>query len=104
MPLVADANFVVTHAGAGTVYSLLEAKSVRLAVVANLERSDKHQSELARYIAENQFACVLSVDDIRRMPLEEVAERVMCAELREYKKVRFFKVPEIVNYLRRASE
>lgn len=104
MPLVEDANFVITHAGAGTVYSLLETRAVRLAVVANLERSDKHQSELARYVAENQFACVLSVEDIRRMPLEEVADRVMCAELREYTKDRFFKVGEIVNYLRRTSD
>lgn len=57
-PLYAWADLVITHAGAGSVYTLLE-QGKRLIVVPNLERRDPHQQELARYIEVNRFAHVL---------------------------------------------
>lgn len=51
-------ELVITHAGAGSVYTLLE-KRKRILVVPNLERRDPHQKELARYIEVCRFAYVL---------------------------------------------
>ncbi|OOF13810.1 MULTISPECIES: PssE/Cps14G family polysaccharide biosynthesis glycosyltransferase [Salinivibrio] len=54
-PYIEQADVVVTHAGAGSVYSMLES-SKKLVVVPNLQRADKHQLELAKYVHENKFA------------------------------------------------
>src|SRR5688572_15053114 len=43
------ADVVVTHAGAGSVYELLE-RGQKAVVIPNLDRSDKHQLDLAAYI------------------------------------------------------
>lgn len=48
---------VVTHAGAGSIYSLLESGAVPLAL-PNFERIDNHQKELATYIEHNTFGKV----------------------------------------------
>ncbi|MGS0692276.1 PssE/Cps14G family polysaccharide biosynthesis glycosyltransferase [Shewanella sp. 30m-9] len=52
---VDSADLIVTHAGAGSVYSMLEI-SKKLVVVPNLTRADNHQLELANYVQDNNFA------------------------------------------------
>ncbi|MUK77033.1 hypothetical protein GNP84_09015 [Aliivibrio fischeri] len=52
---VDSAELIVTHAGAGSVYSMLE-NSKKLVVVPNLTRADNHQLELAKYVQDNNFA------------------------------------------------
>ncbi|ODP99268.1 PssE/Cps14G family polysaccharide biosynthesis glycosyltransferase [Salinivibrio sp. SS2] len=54
-PYIEQADVVVTHAGAGSVYSMLESGK-KLVVVPNLQRADKHQLELAKYVHDNKFA------------------------------------------------
>ncbi len=49
------ADLIITHAGAGSVYSMLESGK-RLVVVPNLTRADDHQLELAKYVHDNNFA------------------------------------------------
>ncbi|ENM3897635.1 hypothetical protein VCSRO82_2554 [Vibrio cholerae] len=49
------ADLIVTHAGAGSVYSMLE-NGKKLVVVPNLTRADNHQLELAKYVQDNNFA------------------------------------------------
>ncbi|MBC3618019.1 glycosyltransferase [Vibrio metschnikovii] len=49
------ADLIVTHAGAGSVYSMLE-NGKRLVVVPNLIRADNHQLELAKYVQDKNFA------------------------------------------------
>lgn len=51
------ADVVITHAGAGTVYSLLEMGKT-IIVVANSDRIDTHQDDLIRYVEESNFAQV----------------------------------------------
>lgn len=50
-----SADLVITHAGAGSVYSMLE-MGKRLIVVPNLTRADNHQIELAKYVQDSSFA------------------------------------------------
>ena len=49
------ADVIITHAGAGSVYSMLE-QGKKLIVVPNLSRVDLHQIELANYVERNNFA------------------------------------------------
>lgn len=46
-----ESDIVITHGGAGSVYRLLELGK-RTIVVPNLERNDRHQLDLATYMAE----------------------------------------------------
>jgi beta-1,4-N-acetylglucosaminyltransferase len=50
-----NADVVITHAGAGTVYHLLEIGKP-IIVVANSDRIDTHQEDLIRYVEDNHFA------------------------------------------------
>lgn len=60
-----SADAVISHAGAGTVFNLLELGKPAL-VVANLERKDNHQIELARYVAQSKLALgVLQMDALQ---------------------------------------
>jgi len=52
------ADLIICHAGAGTVFPLLEANK-RLLVVPNLFRRDHHQVELADYLERNHFSEVV---------------------------------------------
>jgi beta-1,4-N-acetylglucosaminyltransferase len=54
---VDSADIIICHAGAGSVYSMLE-KAKRLIVVPNLSRVDKHQLELANFVQKNNFSIV----------------------------------------------
>ena len=53
------ADLVVSHAGIGTVFESLKMDK-KLVVVANMERVDKHQQELSRYLKEHGLAVVLT--------------------------------------------
>ena len=53
----AEADIVISHAGAGSVFRLLELGK-KLIVVPNFERVDDHQLDLANFVHENNYACV----------------------------------------------
>ncbi len=52
-----ESDLVIAHAGAGTVFELLEEQR-RMVVVPNHDRIDDHQLDLAQYLVENNLACV----------------------------------------------
>ncbi|MEW6983284.1 PssE/Cps14G family polysaccharide biosynthesis glycosyltransferase [Colwelliaceae bacterium 6471] len=52
-----EADLVVSHAGAGSVFNLLSLNK-KLVVVPNFERVDDHQLDLANFIDKNRYACV----------------------------------------------
>lgn len=59
-----NADVVITHAGAGTVYNLLE-MGKPIIVVANSDRIDTHQEDLIRYVEDSRFAQVCrNLDDL----------------------------------------
>jgi beta-1,4-N-acetylglucosaminyltransferase len=80
-----DCDAVITHAGAGSVYRLLELKK-KIIIIPNLERVDKHQIEIAEYMQENRHALMCS--DIH--DLHFAVDDIMNIELAEFKKEDFF--------------
>ncbi|NOH36355.1 PssE/Cps14G family polysaccharide biosynthesis glycosyltransferase [Vibrio chagasii] len=83
-------DIVVTHAGAGSIYSLLE-QGKRLVVVPNTDRDDQHQVEIAKYVEDNNFALVCwNLDE-----LENCLDKVKSHSFERYTKDEFFMYDEI---------
>lgn len=72
---VENADYVITHAGAGNVYSLLE-RGKSILVVPNLERFDKHQVEIANYVEKHNYALVCNNVNKLKDSLESLIEFV----------------------------
>lgn len=88
------ADAVICHAGAGTVFSLLEQEK-RCLVVANTERTDQHQLELARYVSDNGYA--LTTQDVKNVPT--LLDKLFDYKPNRYEKTPFFKSEEITNLI-----
>ncbi|AWG85228.1 glycosyltransferase [Vibrio parahaemolyticus] len=82
---VESADIIITHAGAGSVYSMLE-KGKKLVVVPNLTRVDDHQLELAKYVQNNNFA--LSCSDLEKIKI--CINNVKDFEFKPYRCEKFF--------------
>ncbi|MGL6434180.1 PssE/Cps14G family polysaccharide biosynthesis glycosyltransferase [Aeromonas caviae] len=88
------ADCIITHAGAGTIYHLLEMKK-KILIVPNVSRVDKHQIDIARYMERGGFALVCwSVDDIA-LKIKLLNEFTPV----EYMKCEFFKYNEIAEFI-----
>jgi len=91
--LIANAEIVITHGGAGTVYELLEAGK-KIVLVPNLSRIDKHQEEMAQFIENNQYGIVC-----RNMKnLRECVEICYQMTFRNYEKTPFFMAEDIIKF------
>jgi beta-1,4-N-acetylglucosaminyltransferase len=89
-----NADIIITHAGCGSIYKLLELKK-RIIVVPNLERSDKHQLDLARYVERNNFALVAyKIGQLKH--LLTIAQKYNFVE---FHKDGFFKADEIMRFI-----
>jgi beta-1,4-N-acetylglucosaminyltransferase len=80
-----NCDVVITHAGAGSVYRLLELKK-KIIIIPNLERIDKHQIEIAEYMKENGHALMCS--NIKE--LNFYVDEITRTELKSFKKEDFF--------------
>lgn len=86
-----SSDIIITHAGAGNVYNLLEKKK-KIIVVPNLERKDKHQKDLAKYIDNMNYAFVaFDFKDIDRM-----LKKISHTKFKKYSKTKFFGSEEIL--------
>lgn len=93
---LSDYDFFITHAGAGTIFMLLE-RGKRVLVVPNTDRADKHQLELANYVGSSQLCAVC-------MNVGDVVEHIENIEfstsgLNTYKKKEFSAAREILSYI-----
>lgn len=52
-----SADLVISHAGAGTIFTLLEMQK-RIVVVPNLDRDDSHQKDLSDVVARKKWGLV----------------------------------------------
>ena len=90
-----SADLVITHAGAGSVFRLLECEA-NILVVPNLERQDDHQNELARFVDENQYGLVCY--DVEQ--LDTVLQQATTFRAAPYKKSEFHAASEIATWIR----
>jgi len=80
-----SADLVITHAGAGSIFTLLEMKK-RIIVIPNLERDDHHQNDLANIVSSKQWGLVCwNYED-----LPSLIERSIKFPLVPYERKEFF--------------
>ena len=90
-----QADIVITHGGAGTIFRLLELGK-KFIMVPNLERVDDHQLDLAQYVEERGYGIVC-----RELPqLGQCLKRCLRYTPTPYQKDSFFKARDIVSYLK----
>lgn len=78
-----NADVIICHAGAGTIYKLLELQKL-LIVVPNLNRVDNHQLEITRFLAENNFAyCCHKMTDLGRIIEKDIQEKQLSQYLKK---------------------
>jgi len=88
-------DIVITHAGAGTIYELLELEK-KIIIVPNLDRADNHQIDIARYMDENGYATTLwKCEDLIKV-INEVNKKQFIKMTKE----QFFKTDEIIEYMK----
>lgn len=87
-----NADVVVCHAGAGSVFKLLEQNKIPL-VVPNTIRRDKHQLEIARWLKQKKYAVVaMKAEEVNQKLIEYPDEKRNCIEFSER---RFFYQKEL---------
>lgn len=84
-------DIIITHAGAGNCYQLLEMNHP-IIVVPNLDRRDKHQSDLGNYLQKNNYCPVCW--DLKN--LESLILDYDDKLFSKYSKKTFFK-PDLIN-------
>jgi UDP-N-acetylglucosamine transferase subunit ALG13 len=89
-----EADVVISHAGAGSIYELLDLGK-KIIIVPNFDRIDKHQSDITDYMDSNGYAKALY--DLEN--LEEAIRKVHTSSFKEFKKESFFKVHEIIDFV-----
>ena len=87
-------DLVITHAGAGSIYSLLE-KSKKIIVVPNLDRDDKHQYEIAKFVEMNGLGIVCWNPD----EISDSIRKSLVFNPKVYIKQKFYKVDEILEFI-----
>ncbi|WP_394146931.1 PssE/Cps14G family polysaccharide biosynthesis glycosyltransferase [Shewanella atlantica] len=89
------ADVVITHAGAGTVFNLLEMGKPTI-VVANTDRVDTHQEDLLRFVEKSEFAQVCR--DLST--LEALLDNVADFTAKPYHSEPFFAANDIAKVLK----
>lgn len=88
------ADVVITHAGAGTIYRLLELRK-RMVIVPNIDRVDLHQYDIANFMHSNGYA--VTVTDFSQ--LSEAVNFASRKSFRVFRPDPFFAGDEILNYI-----
>jgi beta-1,4-N-acetylglucosaminyltransferase len=92
---VADADVVITHGGAATVFELLE-KGKKIVLVPNLDRIDKHQKDLAHYVQLHHYGEVCWQQEHLHSHLKTCIE----SSFNPYEKESFFMAKDILHYFK----
>ncbi|NQZ10127.1 MAG: hypothetical protein HRT35_23505 [Algicola sp.] len=92
--LCVAADLIITHAGAGTVFELLESHK-KLILVPNTTRKDPHQIEMANYVTANRYGLVC--DDLSQLEALILSSENFTPQ--PYSKTDFFKTEEIINQI-----
>jgi beta-1,4-N-acetylglucosaminyltransferase len=87
-----QSDIIVSHAGAGSIYQLLEREKF-LILVPNMDRIDEHQSDIANFMHKNHYA--IAINDYQE--ILKTIENYDSIQLQKFEKKDFFKASEIVN-------
>lgn len=90
-----EASLIITHAGAGSIYNLLE-KNKKIIIVPNTERVDNHQLDITEYMNNKNYA--LTCYNLNS--LEEMIKNIDNYNLKIYEKEKFFKEKEITQLIK----
>ena len=89
------ASLIITHAGAGSIYNLLE-KNKKIIIVPNIERVDNHQLDITEYMKKENYALTcLEIDSLYAM-IKDISGNV----LKPYKKEAFFRGKDISSFIK----
>jgi len=89
-----ESDVIITHAGAGTIYRLLELEK-KFIIVPNLERKDKHQLDIANFMKNNDYAkVVMNFNEI-----EPAIKEILFRKFKKFKKENFFLTRQIIQFL-----
>ncbi len=94
---ITNADLVITHAGAGSVFYLLEIAKPLL-IVPNFDRIDNHQRDIADFVIKNNYASVCF--DLAQ--LEKDIQESTCKSFAQYQKKHFCGYDKIVNIINNA--
>jgi beta-1,4-N-acetylglucosaminyltransferase len=84
------ASLIITHAGAGSIYNLLEKEKI-IIIVPNTERVDNHQLDITEYMKNENYALTC----FNLNSLEKMIKNINNYNLKMYEKDSFFKAKEI---------
>nr|WP_232623333.1 PssE/Cps14G family polysaccharide biosynthesis glycosyltransferase [Citrobacter koseri] len=90
-------DLIITHAGAGSIFSLID-YGKKIIIVPNLERIDKHQADIAKYMGEHDYAIICW--DMEELGL--LIKKSIDFQIKPFKMVRFFKDDEFVEKINNA--
>lgn len=89
-----DSDLIITHAGCGSILSLLELNK-KIIIVPNMDRLDKHQLDIANFMHENKYAIsCLEFNDILT-----AIKNIELTNFRLYKKNSFNQTHSIVKMI-----
>jgi beta-1,4-N-acetylglucosaminyltransferase len=91
----------IIHCGAGSIYSLLE-KNVRFLCIPNLERQDKHQLDIARFVDDNRLAIVSRDFSELKHNIQNV--NINSYDFNKYRKNQFFMGKDISSFITNESK
>lgn len=89
------ADIIICHAGAGTIYTLLEMQK-KIIVVPNLDRTDQHQKEIANYFQRNNYGLVCW----NLSQIEEQINTIQNTSFNIYNKDPFFQKNQIISFIK----
>jgi len=92
---IKQADLIITHGGAGTIYQLLELNK-KFIVVPNTERIDNHQTDIANYITEKKLGLTCDNLDL----LQVFIEKSTSLPPINYQKNPFFLTQSILSYFK----
>jgi len=89
-----ESDLVICHAGAGTIFKLLEIRK-KVIIVPNTERIDNHQLDIANFMERNGYA--ITIRDFKLLPI--AIEGISKITLKPFEKHDFDKAEEIVSFI-----
>jgi len=88
-------DYIITHAGAGTIYQLLDLQK-RFIVVPNLDRVDGHQTDIAQFLVDGSYA--LSCTEFKE--IIPSLEKLPSVAFNTYEKESFFRGTDICKFIK----